>query len=127
MSSGCELSEHWFSPSKGEIAHNLGVIVFVGVGLHVPYDLVGKKLRELRSLYDVTLNVTQCIISKCLHDLRDIEKGHINRVTLKRPHGILNEEWVVLIRWEEIRDCRDGIHGSPEQQELHRLGRIQNG
>lgn len=105
--------------------YNLGVIVFVRVGLHVPYNLVRKELGELCSLNNVALNIAQCIISKCLHDLRDVKEGHINRVTLKRPHGILDQERMVLIRWQEVCDRGDWIDGSPEQQELHKLGQAQ--
>lgn len=89
----------WFGLYKAGNTNNLAVVVFVRVGLHVPYNLVCEELGELCSLYDVPLNIAKCIIPKGLHDLGDVEEGHINRVTFKRPHSILDQERMILICW----------------------------
>ena len=59
-------------------AYNLRIVIFIGVRLHVPDDLVGKELGELGCLKDVPLNVAQGIVSERLHNLRDEEERHIN-------------------------------------------------
>lgn len=101
------------------MTYDRAIIILIGVGLHVPYDLVSKQLRELCSLNDVTFNVAKRIVAKCLHDLGYVEECHINRVTFKCPHSILNQERVVLVHWQEVRDSSDGVDGSPEQKILY--------
>lgn len=77
-----------------------------------------EKLRKLRRLDDVAFNVTECIISEGLHNLRYIKECHINRVAFQNSHGILYEEWMVLIRREEVSDGGDRVSRSPEQKVL---------
>lgn len=96
----------------------MAIVVFVGIGLHVPDDLVSEQLRKLCSLNDVAFDVAKRIVAHCLHNLWYVEEGYVHRVTLKRPHGILNQEWVVLVRRQEIRDSSYWVDGSPEKQIL---------
>ena len=83
------------------MAYNLGIVVLVGVRLHVPDDLVGKELRELGRLQNVTLNIAQGVISKSLDDLRHVKEGHVDRVALQRSHGILDQIRMVPVGWHE--------------------------
>lgn len=104
--------------AKRKSAYNLLIVVLVGVGLHVPDDLVGKELGELGRLEDVPLNVAQGIVSERLDNLRYVEERHINRMALQGPHGILNQVRVVPVGWQEKGHCSDGIHRGPEKQVL---------
>jgi len=60
--------------------YNLRIFIFVRVRLHVPDDLMCKELRELGSLDDESLHVSKHIVSKRLHNLWNVEKGHVDRV-----------------------------------------------
>lgn len=99
---------------KSHATHNLTVIVLERIGLHIPNDLVCKQLRELRCLDDVTFDVTKCIIPKGLHNLRNVKEGHIDRMAFQSSHGVLYEEWMVLIRRKEVGDGCDWIGRGPE-------------
>lgn len=76
---------------------------------------MSKQLRKLGRLDDISLNITKDIVSKCLDDLVDVEEHDVHRVALKRPHGILDDEWVVTVRWHEQCDSSNRIDGSPVQ------------
>jgi len=101
--------------------HNLRVVILVCVRLHVPDDLVGKKLRELRRLQDVAFDVAQRIVPKGLHDLRHVEEGDIHRVALQCSHGVLDKERVVLVHGQEVRHGSDWVHRRPEEEILQKL------
>ena len=97
MSSGCghvsRSQMEWVAAT-----YDGAVIVFVRIGFHIPDDLMRKELRELRSLQDVALDVAESIVAKSLHDLGHVEEGNVHRVVFQRPHGILEQEWVVPVR-----------------------------
>jgi hypothetical protein len=71
------------------MTYDLRVFVFEHVGFHIPDDLMSEKLRELRSLHNITLNISQSIISKSLDNLRDVKERDIDRMALQCPHGVL--------------------------------------
>lgn len=85
------------------------MLIFVRISLNIPDDLMGEELRELGRLDDVSLDITKHIITKGLHNLRDIEECHINRMAFKCPHRVLDDEGVVAISRQEIRDCADRV------------------
>lgn len=92
------------------MTYNQAVIIFVRVGLHIPDDLMSKELRKLGSLNDVALHIAQVIISERLHNLRDIEERHVNRVAFQCPHSILNQRWMILICRHEVCHSGDWVH-----------------
>lgn len=98
--------------------HNLGIFIFIRIGLHIPDDLMSEKLRELGRLEDESLNVSQRIISQGLYNLRDIKEGDINRVTLQRSHSVLQDESVIRVRREEVSGRGNWIDWSPIQKVL---------
>jgi hypothetical protein len=71
------------------MTYDLRVFVFEHVSFHIPDDLMSEKLRELRSLHNITLNISQSIISKSLDNLRDVKERDIDRMALQCPHGVL--------------------------------------
>lgn len=85
--------------------YNGGVIVLVGIGLHIPDDLMCEQLRELSSLQDVPFYVTQCIVSQRLYDLRDVEEGNVAGVALQRSHCVLDQERMISIGGQEVCGC----------------------
>lgn len=84
---------------RGLSTYHLRLFVFVRVRLYVPDDLMRKKLREFRCLDDVSLDVAKYVVTKCLHDLRDIEERDIYRVALERSHSVLNDKRMITISW----------------------------
>ena len=95
------------------ISYNLRIFILVGVGLHVPDDLMGEELREFGSLNNVALYVSERIISKSLDDLWYVEECDIDGVALESPHGVLKDEWVASVGWKEVVDGGYGIHWCP--------------
>src|SRR5690606_10688381 len=101
-----------------ETTYNQSIVVLVRIGLHVPDDLVSEQLRELRGFQDKALDISKRIISQRLYNLRHIEERDVNRVVLERPHGILKDEWVVVISWREERDRCDRVDRCPIEKML---------
>jgi hypothetical protein len=60
---------------------------------------MSKELRELGSLHDVSLYVSESVITQTLDNLWYVEEGNINRVTFQSTHGILENKWMVLECW----------------------------
>jgi len=60
--------------------YNGGIIILVGVGAHVPDNLMCKELRELGSLHDESFYIPQHIIAQALYNLWNIEESDINRM-----------------------------------------------
>ena len=81
-----------------------------------------EQLRELGRLEDIALNVTQSIITKGLHNLRDIEERHVNRVTLQCPHSVLDQIRMIPVCGQEVRYRRDRVNRGPEEKVLRCRG-----
>jgi hypothetical protein len=111
-------SEHW------GFTYNLGVLVFVSVGLHVPDDLMSEQLGEFGRLNDVSLNVAKNIVSERLHNLRNVEKGNVYGVALQRSHRILNDERMIPISRQEICHSRDWVDCTPIEEVLFTLASL---
>ena len=75
------------------------VFVVIGIGLHVPDDLVGEHLGKLGSLEDVALYVSEGVVAEGLNDLRYVEECDVDIVALQSAHGVLGDERVVAILW----------------------------
>ena len=106
------------------MTHHFRGLVLVSVRLHVPDDLVSEQLRKLSCLDDVSLNISQNIISKRLHNLVDIEEHDIYRVALKCPHRILDDKWMVAISRHEQCYSRNRVQRCPIQQVLELEGDV---
>jgi len=100
------------------MTYNFSIVVIVHVCLHVPYNLMREKLRKLRRLNDVPLCISERVVAESLYDLRDIEEGDVDRVTLQSPDSVLEHERVVPVLRKEERHSRDGVDRSPVQQML---------
>lgn len=61
--------------------YHLRVFVLVRVCFHVPNHLVCKQLGKLRRFQDITLNITQSIVSESLDELRNKVETDINGMT----------------------------------------------
>lgn len=75
---------------------------------------MSEQLRELRGLNNISLDVAQFIMTECLHNLRDVEESHINRMALQSPHGVLNKERVILICRQKVCHSSNRVYRSPE-------------
>lgn len=78
-------------------------------------------MREFGCFNDVSLNISEDVVSQRLNDLRYIKKCHINSVTLQCPHGILNQERIVSVFWQKVGYSCNGIDSSPIEQVLRGL------
>jgi hypothetical protein len=123
MSDGWKQISIAAGPDWTGATYDFSIVVLVGVCLHVPYDLMGEKLRELRRLNDISLCIPERVVAESLHNLRDIEKGDIDRVALESPHCILEHKWIVPVLGEEERHSRDGADRSPVQEMLDRVSK----
>jgi hypothetical protein len=115
MASGYDWSAAGIRAGRGYSAstYDLGVVILVRVGLHIPNDLVGKQLRELRRLDDVPLDVSESIITESLHDLRDVEKGHVDSMALQCSHRVLNQERMISVLGRKVRNRGDWVDRLP--------------
>jgi hypothetical protein len=82
---------------------------------------MGKQLGELRGFDDVPLCVSERIIPKSLHDLGNVEKGDVDRVTFQSSYSILQHERVIAILGQKERHSRDGVDRGPVEEVLQRL------
>ena len=64
-----------------DYTYSCRVFVFVGVGCHVPDDLVCKKLGEFGGLNYISLYIPKPIVPQCLNDLWYIEECNVDRMT----------------------------------------------
>ena len=69
---------------------------FVGehVGLHVPYDLVGQKLRGLRRPHQIVGHIPHRVIPGGLHQLRYVEQYGFRWELSQHFHRVLSCQWV---------------------------------
>ena len=95
------------------MSYNLRVFILVRVGLHVPDDLVREELREFGSLNNITLHISEGIISKGLDNLWHVEECDIDGMSLESPHGVLKDEWVASVGRKKVVDGGYGIHWCP--------------
>ena len=82
-----------------------------------------KQLGELRGLDDIPFDIAKRIISQTLHYLWNVKECHVDRVTFKCPHCILNQEGMILVCRKEVCDSCDRIHGGPVEEILYLLAK----
>jgi len=99
-------------------AHLLGIFILVGVCLHIPYDLMCEKLRKFGSLYYISRNIPQSIISKSLYNLWYVEERDVDSMALYGSHTVLYNKGMIVVRRKEVGDGRDWIYWGPVQQIL---------
>jgi hypothetical protein len=75
-------------------------------------------LRKRRRLNYISFHVSQIIITKRLHNLRNVKEGNVHRVAFQSPHCVLDHKGMVLVRRQEVCDSCYWVYRSPIEEIL---------
>lgn len=103
------------------LTYYLRLLILISIGLDVPDDLMCEQLRELGRFDNISFDVTKYVVAKCLHDLRNVEEGHIHRMALERSHSILNDEGMISVSGHEVGDRAYRVQRFPVHKILKEL------